>query len=35
VQFKVWIAPPIAIVFTVGLVLWVLRGVIFAREPAP
>jgi intracellular septation protein len=35
VTFKVWIAAPLAIVFTVGLVLWVLRGVIFAREPSP
>jgi intracellular septation protein len=35
VTFKVWIAPPVAIVVTIGLVLWVLRGVIFAREPAP
>jgi len=31
VLFKVWIAPPIAIVFTLAVVLWTLRGV-FAKE---
>jgi intracellular septation protein len=33
VLFKVWIAPPIAIVFTLAVVLWTLRG-LFARESA-
>jgi len=31
VLFKVWIAPPVAIVFTLAVVLWVLRG-LFARQ---
>jgi hypothetical protein len=31
VLFKVWIAPPIAIVFTLAVVLWTLRG-LFAKE---
>jgi hypothetical protein len=25
-MFKVWILPPVAIVFSVGLVFWMLRG---------
>ncbi|HET9864055.1 MAG TPA: septation protein IspZ [Steroidobacteraceae bacterium] len=33
VLFKVWIAPPVAIVFTLGIVLWLLRGA-FTRESA-
>jgi intracellular septation protein len=33
VLFKVWIAPPIAIVFTLAVVLWALRS-LFARESA-
>ena len=33
VLFKVWIAPPIAIGFTLAVVLWTLRG-LFAKESA-
>jgi intracellular septation protein len=33
VLFKVWIAPPIAIVFTIAVVLWALRG-LFGKESA-
>jgi intracellular septation protein A len=33
VLFKVWIAPPIAIVFTVAIVLWLFRGA-FSKESA-
>ena len=33
VLFKVWILPPIAIVFTLALVLWMLRGA-FGKEGA-
>ena len=33
VLFKVWIAPPVAIVFTLAIVLWVLRGA-FHKESA-
>ncbi len=35
VFFKVWIAGPVGIVFTLGLVVWMFRDVIFARENAP
>jgi intracellular septation protein A len=31
VFFKVWIAPPIAIVFTLAVVLWTLRS-LFGKE---
>lgn len=33
VMFKVWILPPVAIVFTLGLLFWMLRGA-FAKESA-
>jgi intracellular septation protein len=33
VMFKVWIAPPVAIVFTLAVVLWTLRGM-FSKERA-
>ena len=32
VLFKVWIAPPAAIVFTLAVVLWALRGVLGKEE---
>ncbi|HLA70799.1 MAG TPA: septation protein IspZ [Steroidobacteraceae bacterium] len=35
VTFKVWIAAPLAIVFTLGVIVWLFRGLIFAKEPAP
>ena len=35
VTFKVWIAIPLAIVFTLAVILWLFRGMLFAREPAP
>lgn len=35
ITFKVWIAGPVAIVFSMGIVLWLLRGVFFAKDPAP
>jgi intracellular septation protein len=35
VTFKVWIAPPVAIVITITVLLWTLRGALFAKEPAP
>ena len=34
VLFKVWIAPPIAIVFTLGLMFWILRGLSARRSPS-
>jgi intracellular septation protein len=34
VMFKVWIAGPVAIVFTLAVSLWLLRGVLFTREEA-
>jgi intracellular septation protein len=33
VTFKVWILPPVAIVFTLGLMFWMLRGA-FGKESA-
>jgi intracellular septation protein len=35
VTFKVWIAGPVAIVVTLGVLLWLLRGVLFSREETP
>jgi intracellular septation protein A len=32
VFFKVWIAGPAGIVFTLGLVVWMFRDLIFSRE---
>jgi intracellular septation protein len=32
VTFKVWVAGPVAIVFTLAVGLWLLRGVLFTRE---
>lgn len=34
VTFKVWIAGPVAIVFTLAVGFWLLRGVLFTREEA-
>ena len=34
VLFKVWIAPPVAIVFTLVVVLWTLRGVFSKESPS-
>jgi intracellular septation protein len=34
VMFKVWIAGPVGIVFTLAVVLWLFRGVLFTRENA-
>jgi intracellular septation protein len=34
VTFKVWIAGPVAVVFTLAVGLWLLRGVLFTREEA-
>jgi intracellular septation protein len=34
VMFKVWIAPPVAIVFTLAVVLWTLRGVLSKESPS-
>jgi intracellular septation protein len=34
VTFKVWIALPVALVFTLGIGFWLLRGVLFTREEA-
>jgi intracellular septation protein len=35
VFFKVWIAGPVGIVFTLGLVVWMFRDVFFSRKDAP
>jgi intracellular septation protein len=35
VTFKVWIAGPLVIVFTLGIILWLFRGLLFAKEPTP
>jgi intracellular septation protein len=32
VFFKVWIAGPVVIVFTLGIVAWMLRDILFAKE---
>jgi intracellular septation protein len=34
VTFKVWVAGPVAVVFTLAVGLWLLRGVLFTREEA-
>ncbi len=33
VMFKVWILPPVAILFSIGLLLWMMRGA-FGKENA-
>jgi intracellular septation protein len=32
VTFKVWIAGPLILVFTMGVILWLFRGLLFAKE---
>jgi intracellular septation protein len=35
VTFKVWIAVPLGLVFTLGVFAWLFRGLLFAKEEAP
>ena len=35
VTFKVWIAGPLVIVFTLAIILWLFRGLLFAKETTP
>jgi intracellular septation protein len=34
VTFKVWISLPVALVFLFGVIMYLLRGVLFAKEPS-
>jgi len=35
VTYKVWIAGPLVLVFSFGIILWLFRGLLFAKGPAP